>query len=35
MTDLRAQAHENSVTRIFPLLGQTGTTAEVVSLAAA
>ena len=35
MTDLRAEAHENSITRIFPLLGQTGTTAEIVALAAA
>ena len=35
MTDLRAEAHENSVTRIFPLLGQTGTTAEILALAAA
>lgn len=35
MTDLRAEAHEHSVTRIFPLIGQTGTTAEIVALAAA
>lgn len=35
MTDLRAEAHENSITRIFPLLGQTGTTAEIAALVAA
>jgi nicotinamidase-related amidase len=35
ITDLRAEAHENSVTRIFPLLGQTGTTAEIIASAAA
>jgi nicotinamidase-related amidase len=35
MTDLHAEAHENSVTRVFPLLGQTGTTAEIVALVAA
>lgn len=32
MTDGNADAHENSVTRIFPRLGETGTTAEVVAL---
>ncbi|MGW1742211.1 isochorismatase family protein [Nocardia sp. NPDC001965] len=32
MTDIRAEAHTNSVERIFPLLGETGTTAEVLEL---
>ncbi len=32
MTDLNAQMHENSVTRVFPRLGETGTTAEIVAL---
>jgi len=32
ISDMRAEAHENSVTRIFPILGETGTTAEVVGL---
>ncbi|MCS7483203.1 isochorismatase family protein [Umezawaea endophytica] len=32
MTDLSAEAHENSVTRIFPRLGETGTTEEVIAL---
>jgi nicotinamidase-related amidase len=32
MTDLSADAHENSVMRVFPNLGQTGTTAEIVAL---
>ena len=30
MTDLNAEAHHNSVTRIFPRLGETGTTKEIV-----
>jgi nicotinamidase-related amidase len=30
VTDLRAESHENSVTRVFPALGQTGTTAELL-----
>lgn len=34
MTDLNAEAHENSVTRIFPRLGETGTTEEIVGLLA-
>ena len=34
MTDMSADAHENSVTRIFPRLGQTGTTAEIIELLA-
>jgi nicotinamidase-related amidase len=32
MTDLMAETHENSVTRIFPRLGETGTTEEVIGL---
>ena len=32
MTDLNADAHDNSVARIFPRLGETGTTAEIVAL---
>ena len=32
MTDMSAEAHENSVTRIFPRLGETGTTAEIIAL---
>jgi nicotinamidase-related amidase len=32
MTDLRTESHENSVTRIFPRLGETGTTREVLAL---
>lgn len=34
MTDSSAEAHENSVTRIFPRLGETGTTDEVLALLA-
>jgi nicotinamidase-related amidase len=34
MTDLDADAHENSITRIFPRLGETGTTTEVLDLLA-
>lgn len=34
MTDMSAEAHENSVTRIFPRLGETGTTEEIVGLLA-
>ncbi len=30
MTDTNAEAHENSVQRIFPRLGETGTTAEIL-----
>jgi len=33
-TDLNIDAHSNSVTRIFPRLGQTGTTREIVDLLA-
>ena len=32
MTDLSADAHDNSVRRIFPLLGETGTTSEILEL---
>lgn len=32
MTDLSAEAHANSVARIFPRLGETGTTHEIVAL---
>ncbi|SIT48559.1 Uncharacterized isochorismatase family protein YwoC [Paraburkholderia ribeironis] len=32
MTDLHADAHVNSLTRIFPRLGETGTTQEVLDL---
>ncbi|RFU47663.1 isochorismatase family protein [Paraburkholderia sp. DHOC27] len=32
MTDLNADAHHNSITRIFPRLGETGTTREVLDL---
>ncbi len=32
MTDMSADAHENSVKRIFPRMGETGTTAEIVAL---
>jgi nicotinamidase-related amidase len=34
MTDLNADAHTNSVTRIFPRLGETGTTREIIALLA-
>jgi nicotinamidase-related amidase len=32
MTDMSAEAHENSVTRIFPRMGETGTTDEILAL---
>ena len=32
MTDLDADTHHNSVTRIFPRIGETGTTADVIGL---
>jgi len=35
ITDTNADAHENSVTRIFPRLGETGTTQEIIELLAA
>ncbi|GAA2924244.1 hydrolase [Streptomyces mexicanus] len=34
MSDLDADAHANSVARIFPRLGETGTTAEILQLLA-
>jgi nicotinamidase-related amidase len=32
MTDLNADAHYNSITRIFPRLGETGTTQQLIDL---
>ncbi|WP_144150516.1 isochorismatase family protein [Paraburkholderia sp. BCC1885] len=32
MTDLSAETHENAVTRIFPRLGETGTTADILAV---
>ena len=32
MTDMNADAHHNSITRIFPRLGETGTTQEIIEL---
>jgi nicotinamidase-related amidase len=32
MTDMRAQAHDYSIANVFPRLGETGTTAEIVAL---
>ncbi len=32
MTDLNADAHDNSIRRIFPRLGETGTTGEIIGL---
>ena len=32
MADLNPDAHRNSVERIFPRLGETGTTAEIIEL---
>ena len=32
MTDMSAEAHANSVARIFPRLGETGSTGEIVAL---
>jgi len=34
MTDLNAEAHKNSLEWIFPRLGESGTTAEVLELLA-
>jgi nicotinamidase-related amidase len=34
MADLNADAHHNSITRIFPRLGETGSTAEIAALLA-
>ena len=32
MTDMSPEAHENSVTRIFPRMAETGTTDEILAL---
>lgn len=32
MTDTNAEAHANSVSRIFPRLGETGTTSDIITL---
>ncbi len=32
MTDLHADAHHNSLTRIFPRLGETGATRDILEL---
>ena len=32
MTDMNADAHTNSIARIFPRLGETGTTREIIDL---
>ncbi len=32
MTDMNPDAHINSITRIFPRLGETGTTADILAL---
>jgi len=32
MTDIDADAHTNSIERIFPRLGELGTTAEIIEL---
>lgn len=32
MTDLNADAHHNAITRMFPRLGETGTTREIIDL---
>jgi nicotinamidase-related amidase len=32
MTDLSAEAHVNSIARIFPKLGETGTTQEIIDV---
>ncbi|AMM21721.1 hydrolase [Frondihabitans sp. PAMC 28766] len=34
MTDMSAEAHDNSVTRVFPRIGETGTTAQILALLA-
>lgn len=35
MTDSDAEAHRHSVGKIFPRLGETGSTAEIIELLAA
>jgi nicotinamidase-related amidase len=32
MTDMSAEAHANSIARIFPRLGETGSTGEIIGL---
>jgi nicotinamidase-related amidase len=32
MTDTRAEAHDYSIAKIFPRLGETGTTQEIIDL---
>lgn len=32
MTDMNVDAHANSLTRIFPRLGETGATQEIIDL---
>lgn len=32
MSDMSLEAHENAITRIFPRLGETGTSAEIIAL---
>ena len=32
MTDISLEAHDNSATRIFPRMGETGSTAEIIAL---
>jgi hypothetical protein len=32
MTDINSDTHFNSITRIFPKLGETGTTQEIMAL---
>ena len=34
MTDINEEAHRNSIERIFPMLGESGTTAEIIELLA-
>lgn len=34
MTDMQGEVHANSVTRIFPRIGETGTTSEIIDLLA-
>ena len=32
MTDMRAEAHDYSIAKVFPRLGETGTTQEIIDL---
>jgi hypothetical protein len=32
MTDPRPEAHEHTVTRVFPVLAETGSTDEIIAL---